>query len=375
MVFVAFPLLAVTLTKNPVLIAMVAVAEQLPWLLFSLPAGALADRVNRLLVFGVGIIAGYHSLVALYLAAFLVGTCETAFWAATSAALPALVEREVLPRANGYLLAADTAGEQFAGPAAGGILFGWFQAAPFLADAVSFVASAVLLVRSVPPSPRRIDEEGRTGLARDVALGLSWFAGNRLVRLLAGIVAAFAFCQAIVIGVLVLYGTRVLHLDKPAYGVFLAVGALGNVAGGLLAGRIHARLGARWSIVGAGLLAAAGYVALGKTSMVAVAAAGIAIQAVAVSVGNVATLSLRQSLIPPEMLGRVNNVFRMCVWGIMPLGALVGGALASGVGLHTTFLVAGLLQAGVLLLVFGRLNAWMPAEPPSRRAGHSLITR
>src|SRR5438132_6987821 len=109
MVFVAFPLLAVALTNNPVLVATVAVAEQLPWLLFSLPAGALADRVNRqvlavqiellraglLLVFGVAIIAGYRSLIAVYLVAFLVGTCETAFWAATSAALPALVEQEV----------------------------------------------------------------------------------------------------------------------------------------------------------------------------------------------------------------------------------------------------------------------------------------
>jgi MFS family permease len=174
-----------------------------------------------------------------------------------------------------------------------------------------------------------------------------------------------------ILAVLVLYGVRLLHLGKTQYGLFLALGAVGNVAGGVLAGRIHDRIGPRRSVVGAGLVAAGGYVVLSRTSLVAVAVAAVAVQALAVSVGNVATLSLRQSVIPPELLGRVNNVFRMCVWGVMPLGALIGGVLASSVGLHSTFLIAGLLQAAVLVGLAGRLSERMTREPALRQDASS----
>jgi MFS family permease len=362
------------MTKSPVLVAGVTVAGQLPWLVFSLPAGAIADRVDRrrlvvqlelvraaaLGAFAVAVITDHRSLVALYATAFVIGACETAFWAATSACLPTIVGTETLPRANGYLLAAETSGEQFAGPALGGVVYNWQASAPFIGDALSFVASAILLIRVIPSSA---GHRGDGSLLADVRFGLRWFAGNRLLRLLAAIIASFAFCQGIVLAVLVLYGLRILHLDKPGYGLFLAVGAVGNVVGGLLAGRIHARLGARWSIMAAGLVAAAGYVVLSRTSSVVVAAAGVAVQALAVSVGNVATLSLRQTVIPSELLGRVNNVFRMCVWGMLPLGGLVGGVLVSQFGLHTTFLIAGLVQVAVLILVSRRFKARMAAEP------------
>jgi predicted MFS family arabinose efflux permease len=285
------------------------------------------------------------------------------FWAATKASLPLLVQRDALPKANGYLTAAETAGQQFGGPAAGGVLFGWYAAAPFLGDGVSFLASALLLRRAIPSS-----EPATSGgsLLADVRFGLRWFLEHRLLRLLALIISTFAFCQSMILAVLVLYGSRVLRLDKAHYGLFLALGAVGNVAGGILAGRVHARIGARGAIIGAGLVAAGGYVLLSRTSMVAGAVAAVGVQALAVSIGNVATLSLRQSVIPPELLGRVSNVFRMCVWGVMPLGALVGGVLASSVGLHTTFLVAGLIQAALLLGLAGRLSARMAAEPALR---------
>jgi MFS family permease len=379
MVLVAFPLFAITVTKNPVLIAGVAVAGQLPWLLFSLPAGAIADRVNRkrlvagiesvralvLVGFGLSIVTGHRSLIALYAATFTIGAGETAFWAATSATLPALVGREWLPTGNGYLQAADTAGEQFAGPAAGGVLFNWYAAAPFLGDAISFVASALFLIRAIPASPRQ-KPPAQASLMADVRSGLQWFFGNGLLRLLAVLIATFAFCQAIILGVLVLYGVRTLHLNKASYGLFLAVGAFGSVAGGMLAGRIHARLRPQGPVVAAGLLASAGCLLLAGTSWVVVAAIGLAIQALAVSVGNVSTISIRQAVIPAELLGRVNNIFRMWVWGVMPLGALVGGFMASQVGLHTTFLIAGLVQLTVVLLLAGRLRNRMAAEPALR---------
>jgi hypothetical protein len=121
---------------------------------------------------GLSILAGHASLVALYAAAFAVGALETAFSAATRAVIPHLVDVADLPRANGYLIAAETVGEQFAGPAVGGVVFAWSSAVPFLADGVSFAASAALLSTALgresptgkPPQPLSLFRQVSSGL-------------------------------------------------------------------------------------------------------------------------------------------------------------------------------------------------------------------
>jgi MFS family permease len=376
LVLVAFPLLATTLTGRPLLIAGVAIAGRLPWLLVSLPAGALVDRVDRrrlvagveilrafvLLAVGLDIIAGAATLPVLYFAAFAVGALETAFAAGILACVPALVDSRDLPRANGYLFAAETAGEQFAGPALGGAMFGWAAALPFLGDALSFVGSAALLTLALPKTERRRAPLATTLLA-DMRIGLRWFGGHRLVRLMAVLVGTFAFCQTAVLSVLVLYGLHVLKLTEAGYGLFLAVGAIGDVGGSLLAHRAHAHLGPARAISLAGMAAAAGYLILASTSNTYVAATGYILEAAAVAVGNVATMSLRHRVIPNELFGRVNNVFRMCVFGTMPLGALAGGVLAARFGLHTTFLIAGVTQVSLIALILRRLTAEIRLVP------------
>jgi predicted MFS family arabinose efflux permease len=308
-----------------------------------------------LLAVGIDILAGTTTLLVLYLAAFVVGALETAFAAAILACVPTLVEGRDLPRANGYLLAAETAGEQFAGPALGGAVFGWAASLPFLGDALSFAGSAALLTVALPKTERRRSPRPTTLLA-DMRIGLKWFRAHRLVRLLAFAVGTFAFCQTAVLSVLVLYGLHVLKLSKPGYGLFLALGAIGDVGGSLLAHRAHAHLGASRAICLAGVAAAAGYLILAFTSNIAVAAGGYALEAAAVALGNVATMSLRHRVIPTELFGRVNNAFRMCVLGMMPLGALAGGVLAARFGLHTTFLIAGVTQVCVIAVILRRLT-------------------
>jgi MFS family permease len=366
MVLVAFPLLAVTLTRQPVEIAGVAVAGRLPWLIVSLPAGALADRVDRrrlvvgvealravvLAGLGVIVLTGRSSLAVLYLTAFVVGALETAFSAATSASLPSLVATADLPRANGYLFAAETAGGQFAGPALGGAIFAWSSALPFLGDAVSFAGSAALLVPALCGVRCAAQDSGLT-LTGDLRVGLRWFRQNALLRQLAGVVATFALCQSAVLSVMVLYGLHVLHLTTARYGFFLALGAVGDVTGSLLAQRAYTRLGPALAVVAAGAVAAAGYLTLAATSDTVVALCGYALEAIAVALGNVATLSIRQQVIPAELFGRVNNAFRTCVYGAIPVGALAGGLLTAAVGLHATFLIAGLVQLS-MVAVLGR---------------------
>jgi hypothetical protein len=103
--------------------------------------------------------------------------------------------------------------------------------------------------------------------------------------------------------------------------------------------------------------AAGGYLMLATTSNTALALVAYSLEAVAVALGNVTTLSLRHQLIPSELFGRVNNTFRMCVFGVVPVGALSGGLLADGLGLHTTFFVAGALQLAVIIALRWRLRA------------------
>jgi MFS family permease len=352
---VAFPLLALTLTTKPVLIAGVAVAGRLPALLCSVPAGALVDRVNRrhlvllvnlarvvaLAAFASAVLAGGDCLPAIYATVFVLGTGDMVFNVATQACLPAMVSGRDLPRANGYVATAEVSGEQFVGPALGGLAFAASQAVPFIADAASFLVSAVLLRNALPGRVRRRD---RRPFLVDIGEGLRWFLGNPLLRLLAVVVASLAFCQAMVFGELVLYGTHRLGLGRVGYGLFFAGAAAGNVIGSLATSRIYARLGPARCITGAAVLAGVAYVVLSVTASVATATMLLFVEAVAVAVGNVTTLSLRQRVIPPELLGRVGGAFRLLVFGFIPLGALTGGLLTAAFGLSTAFRSAGVLQ-------------------------------
>jgi predicted MFS family arabinose efflux permease len=147
-----------------------------------------------------------------------------------------------------------------------------------------------------------------------------------------------------VVSVLVLYATRELHLSSTGYGILLAVAAVGDIAGSLLASRIVRHVGPYATLVAAGVLAAGAYLLLGSTAALVVAGAALVIEAAASSVGIVTTRSLRQTLIPRERFGLVNNAIRSCVTGAIPLGALLGGLLGAAIGLRAGFEVAGALQ-------------------------------
>jgi len=360
--FVAFPLLATSLTHSAALIAGVAMASRLPWLVVALPAGALADRFDRrrmlttieasrmavLLALGLSIATHRVDLLQLYLAAFLLGSFETGFVATTQAVLPEVIPGDQLAKGNGRLFAAQMAGEQFAGPAVGGLLFAAAAALPFVADGLSFAASAALLALALPRRPRRRVAApvtvARRSIRSEVAEGVTWLTRQPVLRLVAVMIATFAFCQSMGLAILVVYGLRVLHLSGSAFGLFVAGGAIGNLIGALGAHRVLARVGIGRLLVGAGVLAGTAFLLVAGTSSVAVALGAFILEAVAVGLGNVASLSLRQSMIPRELAGRVNAALRMCISGAAAIGALAGGALATVSGAQAPFLAGGVLQ-------------------------------
>lgn len=376
MAVVAFSLLALKLTSDALLIAGVAIASRLPWMTVALPAGAIVDRVNRrrlviaveltragiLAVLSIGALLHVLNLPELYLGAFLIGSGETVVSAVSRAAVPLIVDADGVPAANGNISAAQTFGLSFAGPALGGVAFSVAAAIPFASDAVSYFASAALLRRAIPLTQHPV-KTSVTQLRADIRSGIRYFLATPLLRVIAGLVGSFAFCQAIVLAVLVIYATKVVGVGQVGYGVILSIAAVGDVAASLLARRVHARFGPFVTIIGAGSVAAVGYLCLGSTSHRVVAVLALALEAAATAVGNVASLSLRHRTIPTETFGIVNNSIAMCIAGVIPLGALVGGVLASAYGTRTTFIVAGSLQLVMTAILALPLRSQVMSSP------------
>ena len=379
----ALPLLAVTITRDPRLVSVVTAATYLPWMVLSLPAGALVDRYDRAtlmwrsqavqaaVVAAVAILIVFRiaDIAVLGVAGLLLGCAEVIFSNAAQSVLPALVPPELLPRANGSQQVSLTVGESFLGPPAGSLLFAAAAALPFGLDAVSFAGSAALLTR-LPRTGLRRTGLRRTGLPgtglsgteisgtsrsrrprirTQIAEGLRWLARHRLLRVIAILLGVYNFANQMGQAVLVLLATQTLHLGTRGYGFLLAATAVGSVAGGLVAPRLTRRLGMLPSLIAGGAIGAAVFVGIGLAPDPAVAAVMLAGQGFSVTVWNVVTVSLRQRIVPAPLLGRVNSVYRMLGWGLMPAGALAGGFVAHAAGLRAPYIVAGILCAVSML--------------------------
>jgi predicted MFS family arabinose efflux permease len=301
---------------------------------------AVVAAVAILIVFRIANIA------VLGVAGLLLGCAEVIFSNAAQSVLPALVPPELLPKANGSQQVSLTVGESFLGPPTGSLLFAAAAALPFGLDAASFAGSAALLARlpRTGLSRTEISENGqRPTIRTQIAEGLRWLARHRLLRVVAVLLGVYNFANQMGQAILVLLATQTLHLGTRGYGFLLAATAVGSVVGGLVAPRLTRRLGMLPSLITGGVIDAAVFVGVGLAPDAAVAAVMLAGQGFAVTMWNVVTVSLRQRIVPAHLLGRVNSVYRMLGWGLMPAGALVGGFVAGAAGLRAPYIVAGVL--------------------------------
>jgi predicted MFS family arabinose efflux permease len=239
-------------------------------------------------------------------------------------------------------------GESFLGPPGGSLLFAAATALPFGLDAVSFAGSAALLAR-LPRTGHAAENAGNTESAErppiraQIAEGLRWLARHRLLRVVAVLLGIYNFANQMGQAVLVLLATQTLHVSTRGYGLLLAASAVGSVVGGLVNPILTRRIGMLPSLVLPALVSAAAFVGIGLAPGPVVVAALLASQGFAAAMWNVVTVSLRQRVVPGHLLGRVNSVYRMLGWGLMPLGALAGGFVAHAAGLRAPYIVAGLL--------------------------------
>jgi Na+/melibiose symporter-like transporter len=373
---VAFPLLAATITRDPKLVAGLTVALRLPWLLFSIPAGELADRVDRrrlmafvsgfqgavMALFALALWAGGARLALLYVVAFFLGIGEVTFDTAAQTMIPATVDQQDLERANGRLVATERIVNDLLGPPAGSFLFGAVAAAPFVIDALSFGVAAVLILTitgtfkafAVPtgsaPHHRMLD-------------GLRWVWSHRLFRSLTVFGAVWNFMGGAVASILVLFALETLRTGEVGFGLLMAALAVGGITGGLLAPWLHARIGPGTLMLSASALQGLAYGTAGLLSSPWWAGLTLAIGQVGFFATLVDFFSLRQAIVPDYLLGRVTAAMRLIGAGALPIGAAFGGVIAGLLGLRAPFLLAA---SGFLLVsIFGAStinNASIAAE-------------
>jgi MFS family permease len=358
----AIPLFAaLTLRASAVEMGVLAAAGQVPFLLFSLPAGAWVDRLPRrpvliatdvassllLLSVPLAVPFGGPAFPQLCIVVFGVGTMTVVSEVAHYAYVPSLVGRERLTECNSKLQVSHSAAAA-AGPGLAGALVQLLSApVAILADAASFLISAAFLrsIRRPEPPPPRTDA-GLT-IRRSIADGIRILLGHPMLRAIIVASVPISFFMSGFVAIYVLYATRDLGLGPGMIGLIFAGGGVGAVSGAMLAGRAAARFGLGPAIIGGWILAAAGALlvplAAGPTVVViAILTMAKAFEGFTYAVANVHQWSLRQVITPDHLSGRVTAGHRFTVYGAGAAGALVGGALGAAVGLRTALLICAI---------------------------------
>lgn len=353
----ATPLLAATLTRDPRQIALVTVFAGLPWLLFALHTGALADRWHRrrvmwgcdlvsagvYSVLAVAVLAGQAALWTLCAVAFAAATVSTLFDSASQAALPSIVPRSLLARANSRLYVGTVMAGLFAGPPLGSWLFSAVDGLPFALNAVSFVGSAALVfsIRTRFNAAAR----GRTSLRHDVGEGIRWLWAHRQLRAIVVLLTLWNLTENATVSVLVLYALEDLGLNASAYGLLLTGVAVGGIIGATAAPRLERRVGTGVVIAATVIATVAADVGLALTRRPAVAVGLLGVVGAAAFAFNVVSVSYRQAAVPEGLQGRISSAYRFATWGINPVGAVLGGVMAQGAGIAAVFWFAAAVLA------------------------------
>ena len=349
---VAWGWAASLLTRDAVLIALVPVALRLPWVVFALPAGIVTDRVDRLRLIlamdAVRAVAFLGAALAIWaalplalapargvsdaglyatilIAAAVVGGAEVFRDNAAQTMLPALVPSAALEQANGRLWSVEMIGNSLIGPVLGAFLIALWLPLPFAVNALAYGVALLLILGTA--GNFRAEQRVKRNWRAELAEGFGFLRGSPLLRDLALITGFWNLLHQIVTIALVLYVQENFGLSPEAYGLMLAGGAVGGVIGSLAGSRVAAWLGPvrtmRWMLAASPLAFAVIAVAPGPFTV----AAALGFMEMTGLVWNVVSVSTRQRMIPDVMLGRVNSLYRLLAWGMIPVGLMLSGVI------------------------------------------------
>jgi len=359
----ALPLVAViVLGSTPFEVAALGTISFLPFILFTLPAGVWVDRMRRRPILIAGDLGRFVLLTTvpvayvfdaltiwqLYVVGFSVGICTVFFDVAYQSYLPSLVARDQLVEGNSKLEISRSAA-QMAGPGVGGILV-QLLTAPYaiLTDALSFLGSGLFLlgIRKGEQLPEREEGAPHPSMVREAREGLAYVLGNRYLRSIAACTAISNFSTSLAFGIFLVYAVRVLDLSPAVIGLVFSLSSIGSLVAALTATRISARLGVGPTIVATAFIFGPSLLLIPAAPQSApipfLVASGLLLGFGAVTY-NITQVSFRQAICPERMQGRMNSVMRFIVWGVMPIGSLLGGALATWIGLRETMWIGAVI--------------------------------
>ena len=409
---IATPLFVASRTSSPLIISAAFGVAWLPWLLFALPGGVLVDRVDRrrlmiivdwsrVLAMGVlaaAVLTGRASIALLYVVLFVVNTGEILFRTASQAMIPTVVPAARLERANGWLVGGDTVAQQMLAGPVGGLLFAVAAGLPFLANAGTFAASALLVAwiagsyrpeRGAADAAAAANAAGAAGKGRrthvlrsvraDVAEGFRFLAGQRLLRTMAVLIGLLNVTLTGALAVLVLLARDRLQLGSVGYGLLFTCIAVGGILGSVIGDRLIAKVTATWTIR-VGLLIEAGlHLALATSRNTPLICVTLFAFGVHGALWMIVNSSLRQRLTPPSMLGRVGSTNLFIAAGGNCAGALLAGGFASQFGITAPYWAGFAVAVAVSVSTWRVFNKAAVAQayatpPASEAAGLAAAT-
>lgn len=368
----AAPLLAATLTQDPFLISLMAALVMLPWLFFAIPVGGLVDRVNRRLALAlansarflvaaalaISVATGTVTIWGLFLAAFLIGIAEVVYDTTTQAMIPQLVSKKNMDRANSRLQSAEVLVAEFVGAPLSGLLYAAAIVIPFAVNSLGLIV-AVVLVLLIPsnfasqltkPEPEANDKT-KPGYWAAIREGIGYLWRDKKLMKLVFLTTAIGFAFAASQATMVLYLLKVQGVPIAAFGVVTTSFGVGALAGSVLAPRVSKAFGTGMTLAVINVLAGVFMTFLYVAPNIWFVVVLFVLIGSTSGTWNVLLMSAYHRLIPNHLFGRIHGTRRTLVWGMMPIGSLVGGLIAS-IDLRLPFLVGGVVATSLALFYF-----------------------
>jgi MFS family permease len=367
---VALALLAARLTDDPVTFSVMTALAYVPWLVLGLPAGALVDRYDRrrltiivgtvraltIAVLFAAVAADLASIWLLYSVVLVLGVCETMYDNAVIAMVATIVEdRERLETANGRLQGAELVSQGFVGPPVASALFAAAAAWAFGLQVACFALAVVLLVR-IPGQFRPISDGPSEPMRRAMGEAIRYVTRHHWHRSMLGMLLIIGLSNAMATAVTVLWARDILGVSEAAFGVFILGGTIGALIGSQTASMVARRIGRGRTMALSVVVTGLASIATAATRSPYLAATAMAATGWSILLWNVVAGALRQRLTPDPLLGRTVGIYRVVTWGIMPLGAVLGGVIADVAGLQAPIAVSGALTLAIGVFAAFRLT-------------------
>ena len=342
----AAPLLAITLTDSTVLISIIGAMVMLPWLLFAIPIGALVDRVDRRLILAgsnairsavigglaLSVATGHVTIYWLIASAFVIGVCEVATDTTAQSLIPQILDEEHYEKGNSRLQISETVIQGFIGAPLSGFLYALAMWLPFMINSIGY-AVATLLALSIPIQylqdvRTENAKENKPHFIEDIKFGIRYLYNQKTLRRLVITTATIGVCYSMGTATMVLFIIKELELAPQYFGVVLTIQGVGALLGAIVAPKASKRFG-RSIMMTLGIFVSSLVLLLqGFAPNIYIFVALATLGGFAISQWNILLMATYQTIIPNELFGRIHGTRRTLVWGMMPIGSLMGGVLA-----------------------------------------------